>query len=292
MAIVNAIPELWSAALLRGFDKTIIWGPLVTDVSAEVASGGDKLHLSEITGTVTIRDYAAGTALAAPEQAGDSDNVLNLNQKKYFNISIEDIERFQARPAVFEAWTMNAAQGVAQAFDRYVYSVYNNTWDDSGAGRTRYEYTKTPGTVTKAWREGLVGEALDVVNLMDTAGWPTDNRFCVITTEVKMHLINYLVKDKSTLGSGSLVDSALVDAAFSRLFGVKIVVDNQLPTAAAQNNPFMLFGIPSGIYTARQISKVEPYRPEKAFQDAIKGLYVYGAVEAFDNRKFAVVQEA
>ena len=28
---------------------------------------------------------------------------------------------------------------------------------------------------------------------------------------------------------------------------------------------------------AEQIEKVEAYRPEKAFQDALKGLYVFGA---------------
>ena len=127
---------------------------------------------------------------------------------------------------------------------------------------------------------------------MDEANWPTDSRWCVITTETKAHLIDYLVQDKSTLGAGSLVDDALVNAAFARLFGVRMVVDNQLPTAAAQNNPYMLFGLPTGIYTARQISKVEAYRPEKAFQDALKGLFVYGALEADDARKYAVVQAA
>ena len=118
MAIANAIPELWAAGLLRGFDKTTTWGPLVTDLSAEVAPGGNKLNLSEVTGTVVIRDYVAGTALVVPQQAGDAGHVLNLDQQKYFNIAIEDIERFQAKGPVFEAWTRKASMGLAQAYDK------------------------------------------------------------------------------------------------------------------------------------------------------------------------------
>ena len=292
MAIVNAIPELWSAGILRGFDETTTWGGLVTDVSREFAAGGDKLHLSEVTGTITVHDYVKGTPLADPEQPGDAPNVLTLDQHKAINIGIEDIERFQARPAVFEEWTRKAGLRVAQTYDRHVYSVYNTTWNDSMANGNRVQYDKTPTEVTATWRQGLVDQALAIVRRMDEANWPTDSRWCVITTEVKAHLIDYLVQDKSELGAGGLVDDALVNAAFSRLFGVRMIVDNQLPTGAAENNPFMLFGLPSGIYTARQIAKMEAYRPEKAFQDAIKGLFVYGAVEAFADRKFAIVQAA
>jgi len=36
-------------------------------------------------------------------------------------------------------------------------------------------------------------------------------------------------------------------------------------------------GYPGAITYAEQINKVEPYRPENAFSDALKGLHLYGA---------------
>jgi len=35
--------------------------------------------------------------------------------------------------------------------------------------------------------------------------------------------------------------------------------------------------VPSAITFAEQIVKVEPYRPQDSFSDALKGLHVYGA---------------
>lgn len=292
MAIVNAIPELWRVALERAFDKNITWGPLATDLSAEFASGGDRLHINEVSGTITFHDYVAGTPLATAETPDDSDEELVLSQRKYFNIAIEDIERFQARAAVFEEWTRLASLEVSQAFDRYIYSVYNTEWDDDGADATRHAYTKTPAAVDEGWRQGLVDQGLAAVRRMDEAFWPQEGRWMVITTEVKQHLLDYLIKDKPNLGQGTLVDGALTDAAFSRLFGVNVRVDPQLPTAAAENNPYFLFGLNDAVVFGRQIQKVEAYRPQGAFQDALKGLYVYGAHLLHPDRKMAVVQAA
>lgn len=292
MAIVNAIPELWSAGLLRAFDKMAIWASLCTDLSGEFASGGDRLHLNEVTGTITVSDYEAGKALRDPETPDDSDLVLIMDQKKYFNIAIEDIERFQARPAVFEEWTRQASAKIANLFDRFLYGVYNDGWTDSGAPRNRFQYTKTPAEPNAAWRQGLVSEGLKIVRLMDEADWPTDRRWCVISSEVKAHLLDYLIIDKSELGQGAMVDQALQAAALSNLFGCTVRMDNQLPTAAAAHNPYMLFGMNDAIAYGRQISKIEAYRPEKAFQDAVKGLFVYGAIRQYSARKYAVTQAA
>ena len=177
---------------------------------------------------------------------------------------------------------------------RYLYSVYNlaASWDDSGTDATRFQYAKTPSSSLSAWRKSLVNEALKIVRLMDEANWPAEGRWAVVTTEVKHHLLNFMINDAGTIGTGAPVDDAFINAEFSRMFGVKLYVDNQLPTAVAENNPYFLFGLNTGIYAARQINKLEAFRPENAFQDALKGLLTYGAVEAFAARKYSIVQAA
>ena len=294
MAIVHAIPELWSAGLLRGFDAQAVWAALSTDYSGEFAGGGDTLHLNEVMGTINVRNYVAGTPLEAVDTPDDSDLTLVIDQAKYFNIAVEDIERFQARPPVFEEWTRQAGQRIANTFDRYLYGIFNANWDDAGGDRTRFTYAKLPGSgATKAWREGLVDSVQSAVQTMDNRDWPSEGRWLVMPTAVKFHILDYLRKDLGTIGTGVLADAALQEAAFSNLFGVTTRVDNQMPDPeAAANNPYFLMGRTDAVGYARQISKVEAYRPERAFQDAIKGLFVYGSTLIYPDRRIAVVRGA
>ena len=287
MSIVHAIPELWRAGLLRQFDKQSIWAGLCTDLSSEFGDG-DTLHLNEVTGTITVRDYVVGTALEDPETADDTDLTLTINRQKYINLKITDVERTQSRPKVFEEYVRQGGAKLASTFDRDLYATFNAGWDDAGgrAGdQNRFEYTKVPTPVTAAYRQGLVDEALKLVRYCDEDNWPSDGRYMVITSQVKAMLLDYLIVDKPGLGAGGLVDSALQSAAFTQLFGMRVLMDNQLPIAAAQNNPFMLVSRNDAIAYARQIRKVEAYRPEKDFADALKALWTWGSIRQYGRKK-------
>lgn len=59
-------------------------------------------------------------------------------------------------------------------------------------------------------------------------------------------------------------------------------IENLLPTGktgsgATDNVYYNVLRTDKAIAFAEQIDKVEAYRPETAFQDALKGLYVFGA---------------
>ena len=235
MALTNALPQVWAAALLRAFPTVSIWAALARDFSADVSEYGKTLNINRITGTITVRAYAAGSDLEAPEQPSDENVALALDQHRYINVSVPDVERVQARADVLADWSRQAMEKIAGEYDQYVYGVFNGGWSDSGAGQTRFEYDKTPSPVTADWRQGLVDEALDMVERMDNSRWPQDRRWVVISTEAKKHLLTYLIVDKSTLGSIST--EAMQNAALAQLLGCRVVVDPQLPTSAAENNP-------------------------------------------------------
>ena len=275
MAISNAIPELWRAALLQGFQSEAIWAGLASDFSGDLPTG-DILHLNEVLGTITIRDYSSGTDLAGAEEPDDLDHTITMDQKKYFNIAIDDIERFQTRAAAFEEFGRQAARQISNTFDEYVYSVYNSGWVDSGGHQNRFK----PSSIdlgTKAGRTALVATALDVVKRMNAAKWPREGRWCVITTDVEDALVQYLLFDDVVKGSGALADRAVVQGAIGNLLGCNVITDSNLTVANATNNALMAFGYAGWGGYVLQIRKVEAYRPERSFKDALKGLWVYGA---------------
>ena len=292
MTVVNAIPQLWAAAFERQFDAATVWAGLTRDLSGEFANGGDRLHLNEVTSGVTVRDYTRNTALEAPERATTSDLVLRLNREKYFRIAVDDVDQVQVRGDLLAEVSRKAGVSAAAQFDTDLYTTFNTEWDDDGADRTRFEHAKTPAEPDAAWRQSLVDAGFAIVRRMNELNIPREGRWCVITTETEAHFLDYLIKDKSTLGAGARIDRALAEAAIGQLFGCNIIVDTNLPTAAAQNNPYMLFGINSWGAYGRQIGRVEAVRPADGFEDQVKGLYVYGSVAVHPQRKFAVVQAA
>ena len=122
MTVATAIPELWSARILDGFQRTNTWANLITDVSEEI-SDGDTLNLNEVTSGVTVKDYD-GTDIDAPETMTTDDQALVINQQKYFNIEVDDIDRVQARPALLDHFALQAGREVAKVYDEHLSGTF------------------------------------------------------------------------------------------------------------------------------------------------------------------------
>ena len=309
MAVVNTIPKLLAGGLLRAFSLQSRWQALTTDVSHEFANGGNSLDLAEVTGNINIRPYVADTPIdEAPDVMDDGKVTLNITEDEHFRVQVDRLRRLQAKPAIFEEWIRQATEKASNKRDRFLAQTFglnaagaaiDDKWSISGASANRFQYAATPddtaGAATdeaKAWRQGLVGEILSVVQRMDEANWPTDGRWAVVTTDVKRHLLDYLVLDIGSVGQGQIQDSAIVDAAFDRLFGLRLIVDNQLVNTAGVNNPYVLFGLNSAVAHAVQMIDVIQYIPENGYADAVKARYAYGAVLQRPAHRFAIVQAA
>ena len=267
MAITNTIPELWSARLVQAFNNQSVYRSAVsTDVSSE-ATEGNKVHFGTLTSSVTVKDYSRNTDIADPELATDSEQVLNIDQQKYFNIYMDDIDRVQAKPNIMDQFSADAMQAVADNVDNHFYGLVKTTF-------TRAADKTVVGDVTAATYAEKFIDGLAALNTkFARANVPNGTaRFCVMAPETKEALVKYLVKKGNTIGS--LNETALTNGEVGNLMGFTMYVSNQ--NSAADKYP-AICGLRRNIFYAGQISKVEVYRPEKRFGDAIKGLYVYGS---------------
>ena len=73
--------------------------------------------------------------------------------------------------------------------------------------------------------------------------------------------------------SGRLAEKslAMVEAA-----GFRVLLSNNVPVVSTDKYKVMA-GYPGAITFAEQVNKLEAYRPEKRFADAMKGLLLYGS---------------
>ncbi len=263
MAIVNFISTIWSENLLKQLDKKYI-GVLNCnrDYEGDIKEQGSVVKICGV-GNVTVSDYTKNTDMNEPETLSDTVNLLRINQAKYFNFQIDDVDRAQSNPKLMNEAMRTAAAALASAADEYVYSLYSEALT-----------TVTDNAITA---ENIVDHIIDVkTNMMKSDVMDADD----IVIEVSPEVAALLLKAKIDLGTDnhdSLESGLLGKIAGCKLYVSKNIVidDDGYHKCVARTKRAVAF--------AEQISEVEAYRPEKRFADAVKGLHLYGAKIVYPN---------
>lgn len=351
MSIDNVIPEYWAVRLAMDFaDAMRLWGPGATaaDYSAQLAADGDTIHLMKLFPEVTIRDYTRNTDIAAPELQDAGEMSITLNQQKYWNIYVDDLDRVQAQPDLMTPFRQEATKSIRTVIERYCYEAYQSAirnqtqlvWgrpadrkdEIPNSGKARYEdwhsifdnillpeaadttaeiNTYLNETVTDAHIEALV-EGLQFFtqwvlprlkgrtysdstnpNSDQFIDWPMDMTYCRVSRVVKYLLGRYFMANKISEASRAAFWQS--GGGASQFFGIDFQVDERMdvykPTEAtlAKAAIPIAFGVKDAFGWISQVDKVEPYRPEKRFGDALKGLYLYGISPVMPEKLIALV---
>ena len=120
MAITNFIPTVWSEALLHSLDKKYIGvANCNREYEGEIREKGSSVKVCGV-GDVSVSNYQKNTNMSAPETLSDTARDLIIDQAKYFNFQIDDIDRAQCTPRLMEAAMANAANALANEADKYI----------------------------------------------------------------------------------------------------------------------------------------------------------------------------
>ena len=109
MSVTNFIPTIWSARLLAHLDNVHVYAKLVNrDYEGEIKNFGDTVKINQI-GDIAIKDYTKGTDIADPDDLDGSQTTLTINQAKYFNFAIDDVDNAQTNPKLMDEAMKRAA---------------------------------------------------------------------------------------------------------------------------------------------------------------------------------------
>ncbi len=98
MSTNTFIPIVWSARLLDTLVKAHVYGALVNrDYEGEIKEKGNTVKINTI-GEITIGDYEKDDDIAAAEKVTGTDQSLVIDQGKYFNFQIDDVDKAQQTP--------------------------------------------------------------------------------------------------------------------------------------------------------------------------------------------------
>lgn len=267
MAFATFIPTIWSARLLAHLDKAHVYANLVNrDYEGEIKNFGDKVKINQI-GDITIKNYTKNTDIAAPEAVDGSGQELEIDQAKYFNFAVDDVDNAQSNPKVMDDAMQRAAYGMNDVTDGFLAGLMavgainngSNLGDDT---------TPLVPTADTAY-DMLVDLATDLTE----KNVPMAGRFVVVPA----FFHGLLLKDKRFVGNGTDYNKALIEGGeVGVAAGFAVNISNNVPNTTGTKYKIVA-GTRAATSYAEQILKTEAYRPEKRFSDAIKGLHVYGA---------------
>jgi hypothetical protein len=260
MAVANTITNfqqtIWSASILRSLDTITSLRKHCNFQYEKDSANAKEVKILSVT-RPTIRKYVPGTALVR-ESAGDSSQLLKLDQYHYFNFEVEDIVKAQSVPGLMEALTDEASKGLALEGDKYVATVI-----EADSAVTKSEViTLTTSNAMASVEEGFA-------TLYEHNCKPTDTFYLEVAPKVfttyRQQLTELSTNNPEILKKG----------AVGKINNAYVCIENCLHTDGSSVSNILRTD--KAVAFAEQIEKVEHYRPEDAFTGAIKGLYVFGA---------------
>lgn len=268
MAISNFQQTIWSRKIQTQLDT-------ITSLKdhCDFQFEGDIKYAKEVkilnVVRPTIRTYTPGTSLTR-EAGTDGAQTLQINQYRYFDFEVEDIDKAQSVPGLIENLTKEATLGLSEEADKYIASIVLTDATLS---------TPNVSVGTKTDISGVSDGGIAILEkgfqkLYENNNKVTDTYYLEINPEWYTILRPHIISLDTN-------NSDLIKRGFVGKYGNALIsIENNLGKGTIQsqaNCTACMLRTSKAIAFAGQIDKVEAYRPHDAFQDALKGLYVFGA---------------
>jgi len=255
MSYANFKPTIWSKYIEHELKKfTVFKEDCDYKYEGEVGKGKTVKILG--VGRPTIGDYK-GTDIGSPEAVPDSSVTLTIDQAKFFNFMVDDVDDAQAKEGLMPALMEESTRGLAEEEDKFI-----GKWlAKEAGGKSASTAVTTEEAAVKAvdaafeylWKNGVSNK--DKVTIYVTPWFynlfknrlvalKTDNDELIAKGVVGMYN-NAKVKMSSFIHNDGTDDCMIIKTSKAYAF-------------------------------CNGINKTEAYRPEGLFSDAVKGLDTFG----------------
>jgi hypothetical protein len=256
MAYTNFKQTFWSRHIQHELEKRTILADFCNKQFTGEAKFGNQVKILGV-GRPSIGNYD-GTDIGAPEDVQDSSVMLLIDQAKYFNFGVDDVDKAQSVPGLMEALMEEATRAMALTIDSHIAEI-----GGKGAGA--------------ASATTQINSAAAAKTAVDAGILKLRENDVQIDDEVVMELppfVYQLLKDKYI--ELDTANSTMMKKGIVGFYdNVRVRVSNNLYNDGTDY--YCMIRTKNAIAYVNQIDKVEAYRPEGLFKDAIKGLNVYGA---------------
>lgn len=284
MSIAAFNPTIWTAGFLANLNRQHVFADVMNrDYQGDIRTIGDTVKISSI-GRITVKNYTrnagAGNTAASPTIAGidrpeilaASSMFLTIDQAKYFNFEIDDVDAYQQKPKLMDKAMKEAAYAMTDAVD-----LFCNTTLQNGVDTANQLVARTIGT--SAGSDDAYETLVDLAIKLAEAD-VTGDKWVVVPP----WFYGMLQKDQRFTGYGTSENRAtLANGKVGNAAGFEIMQSNNISgttagTLAVSGGAYTIIaGVKDAATYAEQIDKIEAFRPQDGFNDAMKGLHIFGA---------------
>jgi hypothetical protein len=271
------LPEVFSKKVQVAFRKSAVAEAICnTDYMGEIAQFGDTVNIIKEP-QISVNSYTRDATLSSTDLT-DEELVLQVDQAKYFQFEVDDLEARFSHVNWQQIASDNAAYKLKDSFD-------SNVLQAAVTGAT----TNTYGTASAPIDTGHASGEVDPLNVLarlarqlDDNNVPEENRWVVAAPQFYEELAQTSSKLMSVdynQGDGGLRNGLVASGS---LRGFKMYKSNNMPTVTGTGSfsgsslPTVLAGHMSAMSCAQSLSTVETVRSTTSFRDIVRGLLVWG----------------
>jgi hypothetical protein len=266
MSVASFVSTVWAGGLLTGLHKNLIFaqpGIVNTEYEGEITKQGDSVRINFI-GAVSVFDVERDEDIPDPEPLSTAQTTLLIDQAQGFNFAVDNVDKVQARGDLIETAMGEASYGVRDKADSYIAGFHTQVAAGNMIGDDTTPVVPTADTA--------YDYLVDLSVVLDESNVPSGSRWC----SVPPWYHGFLLKDKRFVATGTAVgDTTRANGEVGEAAGFRILKSNNIRNTNKTKYKIMA-GYPGAISYADQIIKVVAFEQEKRFDDAVKGLHVYG----------------
>ena len=268
------IPTFWSTTLLEDLKKELVFGSLTNSQYIGQVKYGQTLKIFSVS-DVRITDYTPlngfGTNWEPDRAYAKEAATLTIDNAKAFQFFIEDLEDRAVLVDLMSSIMSETTYALRDTVDQYIAGLFEanaTPYATDAGGATEEAVTLTS---VKDFYELLV----DVDTLMNKNNVPQSGRWIVVPPELRA----LLLKDDRFIANASSSQAymSLINGEVGQAAGFTVKMSNNVPQPTGLSGSLRFYaGTNDALAFAYDVEKIETYRPENRFADAVKGLFVYG----------------
>lgn len=270
MSYQNFIPTVWNESIDRELERLCVF---VEDCNrkyeGKVKEKGETVKILGV-GKPTIKSIAfkdKNNTIDEAEEIEDTSIIMQINQIRYFNYKIGDIDKAQAIGGVMEALQAETSEALANEVDTYVASMAKK---DEAVKL----YETAPKVVAGVAGTGEINvlKALRDARKALTKNDVKQNTKVVATVDADFEdLFVEAYTDKNTNNSDNLKNGAI------GMYHKMLIKSSNNVAVDKNGNSLIMVRTQRAIAFAKPLTHTEAYRPERSFADAVKGFILFDA---------------
>ena len=252
MAITSFKKTVWETALMTAW-RGVSVADVITTPPTRVE--GEKAIFNTVSGG-TVKDYAGTISY---EDATTAPIELAFDQKKYWAVKLDDVDRVQAAGDVLTTLAQEKALDLKEAIDTDLLKEMAKIPTTSNKQLLGTTSAKISVNKTNAY-----DYVVDLGTVLSKAKCPQANRFVIASAE----FINLMAKDDRFADNYNVLPNGILQGA--TINGMTVIQCEDVPANTVLCVHKSAFGY------AAQLDETEALRLQGSFADAVRGLAVYG----------------